>query len=80
MNTTDGDVDGFEVFIGGGVGRDPALARRVGVRMAAAEAGERLAQLFRTYLADRLETSEPFRAWVDRVGNQRVRDALIAPS
>jgi sulfite reductase (ferredoxin) len=70
-----GVTDGFDIFIGGGLGADPAFAERVGVRVAAPDAADALEALFREYLATRAD-SETFRAWAGRVGRDSIRSAL----
>jgi sulfite reductase (ferredoxin) len=66
------EVDGFDVFIGGGLGRDASVARRIGVRVTATRAPEALEGLFRSYMEDREDDEESFRDWVGRVGDKTV--------
>jgi sulfite reductase (ferredoxin) len=68
-------LDGFDIFVGGGLGRDPAFARRANVRVAASDAPDALEALFRDYLLTR-DDGEGFRAWVGRVGPEHVKSAL----
>ena len=70
-----GAADGFDIFVGGGLGADPTFAERVGVRVAASDAADALEGLFREYLGMRGE-SETFRSWAARVGRDHVRSAL----
>jgi sulfite reductase (ferredoxin) len=70
-----GTADGFDVFVGGGLGDAPAFARRVNVRVAAADAADALEALLRDYLGTR-EEGESFRAWAGRVGPEHVKSAL----
>jgi sulfite reductase (ferredoxin) len=55
-----GDADGFDVFLGGGLGANPGFAQRTGVR---------------EYLGSRL-IDESFRTWTARVGPDHVKAAL----
>jgi sulfite reductase (ferredoxin) len=70
-----GAADGFDIFIGGGLGAAPAFADRIGVRVAAAETADALETLFREYLSGRAG-DETFRAWTARVGPEYVKTAL----
>lgn len=70
-----GVADGFDIFVGGGLGAHPGFAERVGVRVAAAHAADALEGLFRDYLESRDE-GEAFRSWTTRVGRDYVRSAL----
>jgi sulfite reductase (ferredoxin) len=70
------EVDGFEVFVGGGLGRGASVARRVGVRVPSARAAQALEGLFHDYMKERLDDGESFRAWVERVGDARAKAAL----
>jgi sulfite reductase (ferredoxin) len=68
-------VEGFDFFVGGGVGAQARFARRVAFRAPAADVADALERLCITYSAERTQ-SESFRAWVERVGDARVRVAL----
>jgi sulfite reductase beta subunit-like hemoprotein len=70
-----GAADGFDIFIGGGLGAAPGFAERIGVRVAAAETADTLETLFREYLGGRAG-DETFRAWTARVGPDHVKTAL----
>jgi sulfite reductase (ferredoxin) len=70
-----GDVEGFDVFCGGGVGENARFAHRVGYRVAATDAGDALERLCRAFDAERVG-GEPFRSWSARVGDERIRAAL----
>ncbi len=72
-------ADGFDVFVGGGLGPDANFAKRAGVRVRASAAGEALEGLFRAYLATR-EEDERFRPWAARIGAPAIREALTAPA
>lgn len=70
-------VEGFDFFVGGGLGARAALAKRVGYRAPSHEVANALERLFRSYLSSRHE-SEHFRDWVERVGEARVKALLAA--
>jgi sulfite reductase (ferredoxin) len=70
------EVDGFDVFIGGGLGRDASVARRMGVRVTATRAPEALERVFRLYIDERVGDEESFRGWVGRVGERTVAGAI----
>ncbi len=69
------DADGFDIFMGGGLGANPGFAQRAGVRVAATDAADVLEALFREYLGARL-ADETFRSWTARVGLDHVRSLL----
>jgi sulfite reductase (ferredoxin) len=60
-----GGEDGYEVFVGGGLGRDAAFVRRLGVRFPAREAADRLEVLLRGYMVER-RPGESFRDFARR--------------
>ncbi|HZS61695.1 MAG TPA: nitrite/sulfite reductase [Gemmatimonadaceae bacterium] len=75
-----GVADGFDIFVGGGLGAEAKFAQRTGVRVAAGDVADVLEPLFREYLGAR-GTDETFRGWTTRVGLDYVRSALeTAPS
>lgn len=67
VRTPAGPADGFDVYLGGGLGADARLARRTLGRVLATELPERLEHLFRYYLAQR-QPNEDFRYFVEREG------------
>lgn len=67
VRTPAGAADGFDVYLGGGLGADARLARRTLGRVLATELPERLENLFRYYLAQR-HPDEDFRYFVEREG------------
>jgi sulfite reductase beta subunit-like hemoprotein len=69
-------VDGFDIFVGGGLGAAPTFAERAGVRVAATDAPDALEAMFRDYLGTRV-ADETFRSWAARVGPQHVKSALV---
>ena len=67
-------VEGFQVQIGGHLGPDPTLGRRVkGVRVPSAELDDYIEGLLRTFL-DTRDDGEPFHAWA-----ARAEDAWVQP-
>jgi len=71
-------ADGYDVFVGGGLGAHAGVAKRVGYRVLATEAPDALERLFRGYLAARAP-GETFRGWARRAGDETVR-AVLRPS
>jgi sulfite reductase (ferredoxin) len=72
-------VDGFDFFLGGAVGAAPRLARRIGLRLPAADAAAALERMFRAFQMERL-ASERFAGWVARAGDDVVKAALAGLS
>jgi sulfite reductase (ferredoxin) len=70
-------VDGFELFVGGGLGRGADFAHRVGVRLPATQVAGALETLLRAYLATR-EEGDVFRTWTARVTDARLKELLAA--
>jgi sulfite reductase (ferredoxin) len=64
-------VDGYDLFLGGGLGAGAAFSRRVAFRAPAAAMPDVLERLFRFYLAGR-QPDERFQTWMLRVGEQAV--------
>ena len=75
LNHEGGQVEGFDFFVGGGLGAESGFARRVGYRAPADEAPDALERLFTVYLGSR-NGDEPFKNWTMRVGDDAVRGAL----
>jgi sulfite reductase (ferredoxin) len=74
-------VEGFDFFVGGGLGKGSTVAHRVGYRAAADDVPDALERLFLEYQANSLH-GETVRAWTERVGDAAVLDALtesVAP-
>jgi sulfite reductase (ferredoxin) len=72
-----GTTDGFDFFVGGGLGAHAAFARRVGFRVAAAQVPDALHRLLLGYLAER-EEGEQFHDWAGRVEDAHVKALLTA--
>lgn len=69
-------VEGFDFFVGGGLGANRGIARRVGFRAPATQVPDALERLFHAFLADH-ETNETFRSWTVRLGDDAVRNVLM---
>ena len=69
------EVDGFDVFVGGGLGARSGVAHRVGFRAAADDIPDALEELFGAYQTGHA-AGETFRAWSARVGDAAVKSAL----
>lgn len=69
-------VEGFDFFVGGGLGANRGIARRVGFRAPATQVPAALERIFRAFAADR-ESDETFRTWVLRTGDEGVRAILM---
>jgi len=69
------EVEGFDVFVGGGLGRQSGTAHRVNFRTAADDVPDALERLFVAYTSER-SAGETFRAWTTRVGDGAVKTAL----
>jgi len=67
--------DGYDVFLGGGLGQNPTLARRTLGRVRARELPDRLEALLRFY-AERRLPDERFRAFVQRTPNAELEAVL----
>lgn len=71
----DATTDGFDFFVGGGLGAHAAFSHRLGYRAKAADVPDALQRLLLGYLASRDE-GERFHAWSARVGDEHVRAVL----
>ena len=69
------EVEGFDVFVGGGLGVGSAISRRVGFRATSEDVPDALERLFRQYDSSR-EPGEIFRSWATRVGDKGVQAIL----
>ena len=75
LNQGGAQVEGFDFFVGGGLGARSGVARRVGFRAPAEVVPDALESLFGTYASSRA-AGESFRAWTSRVGDDQVRASL----
>jgi sulfite reductase beta subunit-like hemoprotein len=75
LNLNGAQVEGFDFFIGGGVGSSSAIAHRIGYRAPEYSVADALSRLFLAYLRRR-EPQETFRLWTARAGDAEVKFAL----
>jgi sulfite reductase (ferredoxin) len=75
LNQGGKQVEGFDFFVGGGLGKNSTLGHRVGFRAPADDVPEALERLFSTYVAQKQE-GESVRAWTGRVGDAAVKALL----
>jgi sulfite reductase (ferredoxin) len=71
----DRQVEGFDFFVGGGLGKASGVAHRVGYRASADEVSDALERLFRAYQGGH-ERGETVRSWSNRVGDEAIATAL----
>jgi sulfite reductase (ferredoxin) len=69
-------IEGFDFFLGGGVGRGSSIAKRVGFRAPADDVPDALERLFVEFRSSRLPT-ESFRIWSSRIGDIALREILV---
>ncbi|MBI4853220.1 MAG: nitrite/sulfite reductase [Acidobacteria bacterium] len=65
----------FQVFLGGGVGKQESFGKRIGVRIKANKVGESLAQLFNHYKENRIQ-DETFQEFCLRHTSQQLKGFL----
>ena len=75
LKVGDEQVEGFDFFIGGGLGKASGVAHRVGYRATADDVPDALERLFRAYDGGH-ERGETVRTWSNRVGDLAVTAAL----
>jgi sulfite reductase (ferredoxin) len=75
LNQGGTQVEGFDFFVGGGLGKNSTLGHRVGFRAAADEVPEVLERLFTAYVAEKHE-GESIRSWTSRLGDAGVKTVL----
>jgi sulfite reductase (ferredoxin) len=75
LNQGGQQVEGFDFFVGGGLGKNSALGHRIGFRAAADEVPEALERLFSAYVAEKQE-GDTVRAWTGRLGDAAVKAVL----
>lgn len=75
VKTPAGPADGFDVYLGGGLGAGARLSQKTLGRVLATELPGRLAALFRHYLAGR-QPEESFRDFVARAGTAALEAVL----
>jgi sulfite reductase (ferredoxin) len=72
-------VEGFDFFVGGGLGAGSTVAHRVGYRAAADDVPDALERLFLQYQSNSVH-GETVRAWTARVGDAAIVGALTEAS
>ena len=72
-------VEGFDFFVGGGIGARSGIARRVGFRAPADDVADTLERLFVAF-TDGRRRGESFHGWTRRVGDDEVKAALAGVS
>ena len=75
LNQGGQQVEGFDFFVGGGLGKNSALGHRIGFRASADEVPEALERLFTAYVAEKHE-GDTVRAWTGRLGDAAVKAVL----
>ncbi|PYP81409.1 MAG: nitrite reductase [Gemmatimonadetes bacterium] len=75
LNQGGTQVEGFDFFVGGGLGKNSTLGHRVGFRAPADDVPEVLERLFSTYVAQK-QDGESVRSWTSRVGDATVKAVL----
>jgi sulfite reductase (ferredoxin) len=75
MKEGDAQVEGFDFFVGGGLGRASGVAHRVGYRAKADDVPDALERLFLAYEGGH-ERGETVRTWSNRVGDAVIATAL----
>jgi sulfite reductase (ferredoxin) len=75
LNQGGTQVEGFDFFVGGGLGKNSTLGHRVGFRAPADEVPEVLERLFSAYVAEKHD-GESIRSWTSRVGDAGVKSVL----
>src|SRR5215217_1774889 len=68
-------VEGFDFFVGGGLGRNSTLGHRVGFRTAADDVPDALERLFTAFVSEK-QDGESIRSWTSRVGDAGVKALL----
>ncbi|MDB4877398.1 MAG: nitrite/sulfite reductase hemoprotein beta-component ferrodoxin domain protein [Gemmatimonadetes bacterium] len=71
----DEQVEGFDFFVGGGLGAESRFAERVGYRTTAAKVPDALERLFNAFTAESF-ADEGFRAWTARRGDAGISAVL----
>jgi sulfite reductase (ferredoxin) len=79
LKTGDLVEEGYEVFLGGGLGANPGFARRIGFKAKAPEIADALERLVTGYEASH-ESEESLRAWTLRTSDETLRELLAGPS
>ena len=75
LNQNGTQVEGFDFFVGGGLGANSGIARRVGFRAPADDVPDVLERLFQRFETTRAP-AEIFRSWTTRLGDEQIRAIL----
>lgn len=75
LNDGGAQVEGFDFFVGGGLGAGSGLAKRVGFRAPAPDVPDALERLFERFASSRAR-DEIFRTWAARIGDAGVKAIL----
>ena len=75
INRDGEQVEGFDFFVGGGIGARSGIARRVGFRAPADDVADALERLFVAFTEGR-RRGETFHGWTRRVGDDEVKSVL----
>jgi sulfite reductase (ferredoxin) len=75
INRDGEQVEGFDFFVGGGIGARSGVARRVGFRAPADDVADALERLFNAF-TDGRRRGETFHGWTRRVGDDDVKAVL----
>jgi sulfite reductase (ferredoxin) len=81
INRAGEQIEGFDFFVGGGIGARSGIARRVGFRAPADDVADALERLFAAF-SDGRRRGESFHGWTRRVGDDAVKGVLsgaVAP-
>jgi sulfite reductase (ferredoxin) len=68
-------VEGFDFFVGGGLGKNSTLGHRLGFRAASDDVADALERLFSAYVTQKSE-GESIRSWTSRVGDPALKALL----
>ena len=75
LNQGGQQVEGFDFFVGGGLGKNSALGHRIGFRAPADDVPEALERLFSAYVVEK-QPGDTVRAWTGRLGDAAVKALL----
>ena len=75
LNRGGAQVEGFDFFIGGGLGKNSALGHRIGYRTAADDVPDALERLFEAFTSGK-QAGESIRFWTGRIGDAGIKAIL----
>jgi sulfite reductase beta subunit-like hemoprotein len=73
-------VEGYNVFLGGGLGTDPRFGEEVAKKVVADKIHLALENLIRHYLDERIDEDEKFRSWVGRSERAYLQKLIVDPT